>query len=167
MRVRATRWRIIFKPPDMEKEQLGSILAELYPALEINTTGDSVRVKADPAIIHQLCTTLRDDSRLKFDFLFNLYGIDREDRFSIIYGMESIQYGHIVVVETDLADHDKPVTDTVSDLWRSAEFQEREIYDLMGVTFTNHPDPRRLFLEDGWGFPLRKDYKDDINIIER
>jgi NADH:ubiquinone oxidoreductase subunit C len=72
-----------------------------------------------------------------------------------------------VTVETDVTDHDNPVIDTVSDIWITAQFQEREIYDLMGVKFANHPDLRRLFLEDGWGFPLRKDYKDDINFIER
>jgi len=151
----------------MEKEQLGSILSELFPDLQINTSGENVRFKADAASIHSLCVTLRNDSRLQFDYLFNQYGIDREDRFSIVYGMESTQFGHAVVVETDLDDHDHPAIDTVSDIWKTAEFQEREINDLMGVKFNNHPDPRRLFLEDGWGFPLRKDYRDDINFIER
>jgi NADH:ubiquinone oxidoreductase subunit C len=151
----------------MEKEQLGLVLAELFPAMEVVTSGEHVRVKAAPAEFHKLATTLRDDSRFQFDFLFNLYGVDREDKFSLIYNFESTKLGHIIDIETDLADHDNPVMDTVSDLWKTAEFQEREIYDLMGVKFSNHPDLRRLFLEDGWGFPLRKDYKDDINFIER
>jgi NADH:ubiquinone oxidoreductase subunit C len=151
----------------MEKEQLGQVLAELLPATSINNLQDPIRVKADAASIHGLLLTLRDEKRLQFDFLYNLYGIDREDRFSLVYFLESTSLNHTVAIEIDLADHDLPVVDTVSDLYRTAEYQEREIYDLMGVTFTNHPDPRRLFLEDGWGFPLRKDYKDDINFIER
>ncbi len=151
----------------MEKEQLGIVLAEMFPALEINTSGENLRIKAEATAIHKIATTLRDDNRFQFDYLFNFYGIDREDRFSLIYGLESTQLGHFLVLETDLADHDNPVIDTVSDLWKTANFQEREVYDLMGVKFTNHPDLRRLFLEDGWGFPLRKDYKDDINFIER
>ena len=151
----------------MEKDQLVAVLTELFPALVIDTAGESLRVKAEPESIHQLASVLRDDKRLRFDYLFNLYGVDREDRFSIIYGLESTLFKHTLVVETDLADHDHPVIDTLSDLWKTAEYQEREVYDLMGVTFTNHPDPRRLFLEDGWGFPLRKDYKDEINFIER
>lgn len=151
----------------MEKEQLGQVLAELFPALEINTSGESLRAKADPATIRNLAATLRDDSRLRFDYLFNYYAIDREDRFSLIYCLESTHFRHIAVIETDIADHDNPVIDTLSDLWKTAEFQEREIFDLMGIRFRNHPDLRRLFLEDGWGFPLRKDYKDDINFIER
>jgi NADH-quinone oxidoreductase subunit C len=151
----------------MEKEKLGLILAELFPALEINTTGEDLRIKTDSAVIHALASALRNDQRLQFDYLFNLYGVDREDRFSIIYGLESTHFQHNIVVETDLTDHDNPLIDTVSDLWKTAEFQEREVYDLLGVKFTNHPDLRRLFLEDGWGFPLRKDYKDEINFIER
>jgi NADH:ubiquinone oxidoreductase subunit C len=151
----------------MEKEQLVQYLTELFPGVEIDTAAEPLRFKAEPASIHETLRTLRDDSKLLFDFLFNLHGIDREDRFSLVYFLESTEWNHIVVVETDLADHDNPSVDTVSDLWITAEFQEREIYDLMGVRFNNHPDPRRLFLEDGWGFPLRKDYKDEINIIER
>jgi NADH:ubiquinone oxidoreductase subunit C len=139
----------------------------LFPALTINTLQDPIRVTADAATIHSLMLTLRDDRQLQFDFLYNLYGVDREDRFSLLYYLESTSLNHTVVVEIDLADHDHPVVDTISDLWKTAEYQEREVYDLMGVSFTNHPDPRRLFLEDGWGFPLRKDYKDDINFIER
>jgi NADH:ubiquinone oxidoreductase subunit C len=151
----------------MEKEQLGKVLRELFPSLEINTSGENVRFKAEATSIHEVAATLRNDNRLKFDYLLNLYGIDREDRFSILYYLESTYFGHLVIVETDLTDHDTPAIDTVSDLWKTAEFQEREVYDLMGVKFNNHPDPRRLFLEDGWGFPLRKDYKDEINFIER
>lgn len=151
----------------MDKAQLSEILAELYPALEISQSEEILRIKIDPESLHSVAGTLRNDPRLQFDYLFNLYGVDREDRFSIIYGMESTSFGHMVNLETDLADHDNPVVETVSDLWKTAEFQEREVYDLMGVKFTNHPDLRRLFLEDGWGFPLRKDYKDDINFIER
>ena len=151
----------------MEKEQLIQVLTELFPSLEINATQDPIRIKAGPEYIHTLAVTLRNDKRLQFDYLYNLYGIDREDRFTLVYYLESTVFGHIVSFETDLTDHDKPVVETLSDIWITAQFQEREIYDLMGVDFTNHPDLRRLFLEDGWGFPLRKDYKDDINFIER
>ena len=93
--------------------------------------------------------------------------VDREDRFTLVYYLESTHLKHLVSVEIDLNDHDHPSVDTISDLYRTAEFQEREIFDLMGVSFNNHPDLRRLFLEENWGFPLRKDYKDDINFIER
>jgi NADH-quinone oxidoreductase subunit C len=64
-------------------------------------------------------------------------------------------------------DHDYPVIRTVSDIWRTAEFHEREAYDLFGVVFTGHPDLRRLFMTDDWkGWPLRKDYEDPVNMIK-
>ena len=60
-----------------------------------------------------------------------------------------------------------PHFDSVSDIWKTADFLEREVYDLLGIKFTNHPDLRRLFLDNSWGFPLRKDYVDDINIVTK
>jgi NADH:ubiquinone oxidoreductase subunit C len=151
----------------MEKEQLGQVLNELFPALEIKATAETLRVKTAAENIHGLVVTLRDDSRFRFDYLFNLYGIDYTDRFTLIYNLESTTLGHQVTIETDIADHDNPSIDTISDLYKTADYQEREIFDLMGVRFNNHQDLRRLFLDDDWGFPLRKDYKDDINFIER
>ena len=88
----------------MEKEQLIQVVTELFPSLEINTTTNPIRIKTDPGFIHTLAETLRYDKKLQFDYLFNLYGIDREDRFSLVYYLESTVFGHIVSVETDLAD---------------------------------------------------------------
>jgi NADH:ubiquinone oxidoreductase subunit C len=71
-----------------------------------------------------------------------------------------------MVVKVKL-DSKSPEIETVSHIWRTAEFHEREVYDLFGVVFINHPDLRRLFLTDDWvGFPLRKDYEDPINMIK-
>ncbi|MEI6853121.1 MAG: NADH-quinone oxidoreductase subunit C, partial [Bacteroidota bacterium] len=75
---------------------------------------------------------------------------------------------HSLVLKVRTADRDNPTFDTVSDIWQTAEYHEREIFDLFGIKFNNHPDLRRIFLDEKWeGFPLRKDYKDEINIIER
>jgi NADH:ubiquinone oxidoreductase subunit C len=64
-------------------------------------------------------------------------------------------------------DHVTPEIETVSDIWRTAEFHEREVFDLFGVWFLHHPDLRRLLLTDDWvGYPLRKDYEDPINMIK-
>jgi NADH:ubiquinone oxidoreductase subunit C len=72
----------------------------------------------------------------------------------------------ITIVVKAKVDRVQPAIETVSDIWRTAEFHEREVYDLFGVTFINHPDLRRLFLTDDWnGWPLRKDYEDPINMI--
>ena len=64
-------------------------------------------------------------------------------------------------------DRVNPEIETVCDIWRTAEFHEREAYDLLGIKFLNHPDLRRLFMTDDWnGWPLRKDYEDPVNMIK-
>ena len=73
----------------------------------------------------------------------------------------------MVVVRTRTADREHPEIDSVNDVWPTAGFHEREVYDLLGVRFNNRPDLRRLFLDDTWGFPLRKDYTDAKRIVER
>jgi NADH:ubiquinone oxidoreductase subunit C len=70
-------------------------------------------------------------------------------------------------LKTRISDREKPQIDSVVDLWKTADLNEREVYDLLGIKFTNHPDLRRLFLDATWGFPLRKDYVDDINIVTK
>ena len=85
----------------------------------------------------------------------------------MVYHLTSTIHRHTLVIKSKL-DHNTPEIETVSDIWRTAEFHEREIFDLFGIKFNNHPDLRRIFLDEKWeGFPLRKDYKDEINIIER
>jgi NADH:ubiquinone oxidoreductase subunit C len=60
---------------------------------------------------------------------------------------------------------ENPQAETVSDIWKTAEFHEREVFDLFGIRFLHHPDLRRLFLEDDYGFPLRKDFSDESRMI--
>ena len=80
--------------------------------------------------------------------------------------LTSTVHRHMLVVKTRL-DRERPEIQTVSDIWRTAEFHEREAYDLFGVVFTGHPDLRRLFMTDEWkGWPLRKDYEDPVNMIK-
>ena len=82
--------------------------------------------------------------------------------FFVVYHLTSRQHKHTLVIKAKIEDRDHAVIDTVSDLWKTANFHEREIYDLFGVKFTNHPDLRRIFLDDDWvGHPLRKDYTDE------
>jgi NADH:ubiquinone oxidoreductase subunit C len=66
-----------------------------------------------------------------------------------------------------LSDRDNPTVDSICSVYAGAEYHEREAYDLLGIRFNDHPDLRRLFLDSTWGFPLRKDYKDDVNIVSK
>jgi len=84
----------------------------------------------------------------------------------MVYHLRSISQKNIVVVKAKM-DRNDPQIATVSDIWRTAEFHEREAYDLFGVQFIDHPDLRRLFLTDDYeGFPLRKDFEDPVNMIK-
>lgn len=70
-------------------------------------------------------------------------------------------------MKAKITDRENPAVDTICNIWRTAEFHEREVYDLFGIKFNNHPDLRRILLETTRvGFPLRKDYKDEANIVE-
>lgn len=113
----------------------------------------------------EVAAGLRGDAGLAFDYLFNLTAADRKDGFHVVYHLTSTEKKHTVVLRCILADKATAAIDSVSEIWRAAEFYEREVFDLFGIRFNNHPDLRRLFLDDNWvGYPLRKDYKDSFTI---
>jgi NADH-quinone oxidoreductase subunit C len=113
-----------------------------------------------------LATRLRQDAGLDLDFLFCLTCIDWKTHFTMVYHLRSTIYHHTLVIKAKL-DRANPEIASVSKLWFTAEFHEREVYDLFGVHFQNHPDLRRLLLTDDWeGYPLRKDYEDPVNMIK-
>jgi NADH:ubiquinone oxidoreductase subunit C len=84
----------------------------------------------------------------------------------MVYHLRSMQTDETMVIKIQL-NRDQPVVATVSDIWRTAEFHEREAYEMFGVQFTGHPDLRKLILPDDFeGFPMRKDFEDPINMIK-
>lgn len=114
----------------------------------------------------EICKKLRNTPELDFDYLFCLTGIDYGQELGVIYHLESIQHKHNIVVKVQTDDRETPVFDTVSNIWRTAEFHEMEVYDFFGIRFNGHPNMKRLFLTPEWdGFPLRKDYVDEVNMV--
>ncbi len=110
---------------------------------------------------------LRDTEGCYFDFLSNISAVDYhpEDRFALVYHLASIPYQTQLTLKIDLPnnrDLDKlPEVSSLAAVWRTADWHEREAYDLMGIFFKDHPDLRRILLPDDWqGYPLRKDYED-------
>lgn len=115
----------------------------------------------------EVCSLLRDTEGLYFDFLANLTAVDYfpDPYFEIVYNLTSIPYQKQltlkvrVVAERGL--EKLPAVPSVAEIWRTADWHEREAFDLMGVFFTEHPDLRRILMPDDWiGHPLRKDYSD-------
>jgi NADH-quinone oxidoreductase subunit C len=151
----------------MTNEELKDFLTQKFPDCEVMEGVQYIELNVQPAMLHQVGSQLKQMNETSFDYLVCLTGVDYADHMKVIYHLESIKYRHMMVVKVKTDGREKPVIDTVSDVWHTAKSHEREVYDLLGVEFNNHPDLRRLFLEDGWGFPLRKDYVDEIRIVER
>jgi NADH/F420H2 dehydrogenase subunit C len=111
-----------------------------------------------------LARQLHETDELRFDMLCTHTAIDHLENgvFELIYQLYSTRHRHYLMLSVTVP-RDEPVVPTVSPVWAIAEWQEREVYDMFGVMYDNHPDLRRVFLEDDWeGYPLRKDYQDDF-----
>lgn len=117
--------------------------------------------------LHEVCLKLKGSEELAFDYLVCLTGADFPEYMTVIYHLESTSHQHMIVLRVNTADRETPEVDSVDDIWPTAGFHEREVYDLLGVRFKNHPDLRRLLLWEGWGYPLRKDYVDEVRIVDR
>ena len=118
----------------------------------------TVTVESDK--LHHLAKTLRYNAELPFDFLVQLTGMDRGETLGVNYLLSSSKDVSVeVLLKTSTSDRVNPLLYTVTDLWETADFNEREVYALLGIRFINHPDMRKFFLNQDWrGYPLRKDY---------
>jgi len=151
----------------MTNEELKEYLNRQFPEATIVEGKQFIEMTVTPETLVESALKLKSADETSFDFLICLTGIDYPDCLSVIYHIESTKYLHAMVLKVKTANREEPVLETLTDVWRTAKYHEREVYDLLGVKFNHHTDLRRLFLEDGWGFPLRKDYVDEERIIER
>ena len=125
-----------------------------------------LNVTVSPEELHLICTQLKSNNDLKFDYLFCVTGMDWGEDLGVIYHFESTTYRHNIVLKVKTSNRETPTLDSVSDIWLTAEYHEMEVYDFFGIKFNNHPNLKRLFLPPDWqGFPLRKDYVDEENMI--
>jgi NADH-quinone oxidoreductase subunit C len=151
----------------MVKEQLLEKILQLLPEAQIAEKSQFPEIIVPKDKLHALAKSLKVDESTQFDYLFCLTGVDWPDKLSVVYHLTSTKLNHTIVLKSFISDRKNPDIDSVCDIWKTAEYHEREIFDLFGIRFNNHPDMRRLFLEDDWiGYPLRKDFVDDINMIE-
>lgn len=122
--------------------------------------GDTLVVAVKEKEWHSLAKALKETKGLEFDVLTAVVGMDWKDSFGVVYYLTSTSRGwEAISVKVAVEDRENPMIHSVSDLWKVALFQEREVYDFFGIKFIGHPDMRRFFLRNDWkGFPLRKDY---------
>ncbi len=145
---------------------------EILQTLKTNFPDSNLELKADlptepfiivpPLEIDKVSLFLRDSSELLFDSLMNLSGVDEIKALllSVYYHLESMKLRHKITLKVS-AERNKPEVASVTGVWRGANWHEREAYDLLGITFLNHPDLRRILMPYDWeaGHPLRKDYE--------
>jgi len=157
----------VIKTEFMTNEALQNLISSWIPELEFNEEGSQfLNITVQPEQLHLLMSQLKTNSETNFDYLFCLSGVDWGKELGVVYHLESTTHRHIIVVKVKTEDRENPTLDTVSDLWKTADFHEREVFDFFGIIFNNHPNLKRLFLTEDWdGFPLRKDYVDEINMV--
>ena len=136
------------------KEKIGN----LCPSATFED-GEVLRVCVDAKEWRALAEQLKNDADLNFDYLVAVIGCDWKETLGCVYELTSTASRAMLEVKVTTADRENPMLHSVSDLWKVAELQEREVFDFYGIKFIGHPDMRRLFLRNDWvGYPLRKDY---------
>jgi NADH-quinone oxidoreductase subunit C len=151
----------------MTIEELKIKITELLPAASFDEGTEWLTINIEPQDWLPFAQQLKVSEALLFDFLFCVTCIDWKTHLSMVYHLNSTTYRHNIVVKSKL-DRINPVIETVSHIWRTADFNEREAYEMFGVHFLHHPDLRLLILPDGWEGrnPMRKDFEDAVNMIK-
>lgn len=151
----------------MTNTELQTLISSWNPELTFSEAESQfLNITVQPEHLHRLAIQLKSTPETAFDYLFCLTGMDWGMELGVLYHLESTIHRHKIVLRVYTADRDNPAFDSVSDVWRTAEFHEREVYDFFGIKFNNHPLLKRLFMPLDWpGYPLRKDYTDEINMV--
>ena len=154
----------------MSFDEIKLLLIEKFGAEVIvgeEITGLQSALLIAPNLITEVCLELRNNPKTYFDFLSSITGVDygvEAGRFGVVYHLASIPYQTQLTLKistvNDRNPDNLPTFPSITSVYRTADWHERETYDLFGIFFENHPDLRRILLPDDWeGFPLRKDYK--------
>lgn len=141
----------------LDGHELAGAIQRAIPDAVLSAERSGVWVR--PGEIGNVCKHLREDPNQGFDLLNGITAVDWVNCFELVYHITSMARNVRGVIKSRVYGRDDPTIPSVTSVWSGAGLQEREIYDLMGVTFDGHPDLRRIFLWEGFqGFPLRRDY---------
>ena len=138
-------------------QEVAKQITEQFPDTVTEASDQAVLVKSES--LFKVAKYLKDSPELNFDYLSSITATDYYDYFELVYLLVSIERNHSLVLKTRCYGREKPTAPSVVSLWQGADYQEREIFDLMGIIFEGHPNLKRIFLWAGFdGHPLRKDY---------
>jgi NADH-quinone oxidoreductase subunit C len=145
------------------KEKIESKLRSKFPQaiLEVSDFRGDLTFLVDKNSIVDICKFLKEDEELSFDLLVDLCGVDRakrKDRFEVVYHITSLKNKYRIRLKVRVDEKDC-VVDSVTSVYPTANWHERETYDMFGITFKNHPDLRRMYMPEEFEYyPLRKDF---------
>jgi NADH-quinone oxidoreductase subunit C len=147
----------------MIPQELLEILKTHFPDAVVDAKPDAALnpwIRIRPDRVREVCKFLRDDPQTDFNTLMCLSGVDYTGgKLGVVYHLNSTRLGHKLVLKAEVP-ADNPRVQSVESVWKTANWHEREAYDLFGILFDGHPDLRRILLPEDWeGFPLRKDYQ--------
>ena len=138
-------------------KEIATQIEEKFPESVVESSERNVVVKSDSLL--DVAAFLKDTPDLEFDYLNYITAVDYYDHFEVVYMLSSLEHNHSLVIKTRCYERESPTLSSVVHLWQGADFQEREIYDFMGIKFEGHPNMKRIFLWEGFpGHPLRKDF---------
>jgi len=160
------------------------VVQEKFPSIKLfeieSATEEAVQSKGldytldfevDPAEYLSFINFLKTHAQLKMDFLTFLTAVDWVEHMDVVVHLQSTELGHKISIRSSLTDRESPEISTLSHIYPTANWHEREVYDFFGIEFENHPDMRRIFLDELEipieGFPLRKDWQDPTRVVKR
>ena len=135
-----------------------------FPQAFLNATEwrDDLAVTVRRESLYEVAKFLRADRDMDFDYIVHVSSVDwpdDEERFEVVYEVYSVRKRHRLRLKARVPETDCEIS-SLTDFWKGADFMEREVYDMMGIRFKNHPDLRRILMPDDYpeGYPLRKDF---------
>jgi NADH-quinone oxidoreductase subunit C len=141
----------------LSAREVAQRITERWPRAVIEAGDTAVLVDSNSLL--DIASFLKNTPGLEFDYLNHITGVDYFQYFEVVYLLTSIKHNHSITLKARCYGRDNPSLPSVVSLWQGADYQEREIYDLMGVRFEGHPNMKRIVLWSGYpGHPLRKDF---------
>ena len=138
-------------------EEVAAKLGQQFPASIVESRKDSILVKNED--LFEIISFLKTAPEFACNYLSCITAVDYYDYFEVVYFLTSMEHNHSLVIKTRCDGREDLTVPSIVSLYRGADYQEREIYDLMGISFTGHPNLKRIVLWEGFqGHPLRKDY---------
>jgi len=149
----------------MTNEEIKEYIPSIAPNAILDETGEWLNITIEPTELKTFATALKE-GKLQMNYLFCVTCVDWKTHLTMVYHLSATTHRQSIVVKANV-NRALPEIETLCGLWKTAEFLEREVFEMFGVNFLHHPDLRKLILEDDFkGYPLRKDFEDPINMIK-